>query len=117
MNCSALTLCRLHGKRDLRRVALLAHLVNPGLPGEPFVAGFADRTKGAPEEHRASAEAFSIRFHAGRNGASALGAFDHDHAHVMPPWISLAFGTAPPSAGVRSSDGSAAPADAAAAEV
>ena len=83
--------CRANAARGPRHFSL--RLVNPGLPGKPFVVGLADRTEGAREKHRAASKPFPIRFHACRDSAPGLGAFDHDDAHFAPPsWIFCAGG-------------------------
>jgi hypothetical protein len=62
-------------------------LVDPGFPCEPGVIGVADRAMGASEKHRAAPKALAIGLDAGRDRASGLRAFDHDHTHVTLPWI------------------------------
>ena len=64
---------------------IYTRLVNPGFLGEPVVTGPADRAVRAREEHRTASEAFAIRFDAGRDRASRLRAFDHEHTHLQPP--------------------------------
>ena len=86
------------------RQPLLCWLVNPGLPGKPFVAGFADRTESAREKYRTASKPFPVSFHACRDRASCLGAFDHDDAHLAAPWISYRQ-VCSPSAGMRPSRG------------
>src|ERR1700716_3797553 len=46
---------------------------------------------GAREEHRTASKALAIRFHAGRDRAPRLRAFDHDYAQLEPPCFSFAF--------------------------
>jgi hypothetical protein len=41
----------------------------------------------APEKHRAAPKALAIGLDAGGDPASGLRAFDHDHTHVILPWI------------------------------
>ncbi len=65
------TLRRLQGRCG--RQPLLCCLVNPGLPGKPFVAGLADRTESPREKYRTASKPFPIRFHACRDRASCLG--------------------------------------------
>ena len=78
----------------------LAWLVDPGFPGKPFVAGATDRAVGTREEHRTASKLFPVRFHARRDRASRLGAFDHDDAHLglLPVIFSR---VCPPSAGLH----------------
>src|SRR3977135_2209833 len=44
---------------------------------------------GAREEHRTASKALAIRFHAGRDRAPRLRAFDHDYTQLEPPCFSL----------------------------
>src|SRR4030081_845718 len=45
---------------------------------------------GAREEHRTASKALAIRFHAGRDRAPRLRAFDHDYTQLEPPCFSFA---------------------------
>jgi hypothetical protein len=66
-----------------------ARLANPSFAREPSMIGAADRTTGAPEEHRAALKAFVIGLNARRDRTPGLRAFDHDHPHViLPIWYS-----------------------------
>src|SRR6201992_1912183 len=63
----------------------MARLTDPGLPGEPFMIGLADRTEGARKEHRNLPKPVLIHLDASGNSAARVGAFDHDHAHLVAP--------------------------------
>src|SRR6476646_9989959 len=65
--------------------SLLVRLVNPGVPGKPLMIDPADRAVGVRKEHRTASKPLSVRFHARRDGAPGLRAFDHDDAHLDPP--------------------------------
>jgi hypothetical protein len=75
--------------------------VNPGLPGEPFVIGLAERAVGAREEHRTASKALPIRFDARPDRTSGLRAFDHDDAHLDPPCFAFVSQQGLPSAGLH----------------
>src|SRR3954467_1324181 len=82
-----MALCRLRGECGLAHAPFLFRLVNPGLPGKPFVIGLADRTKGAREKHRAGSKTLPIRFDTCRDSVPGPRAFDHDHTHPVPPLL------------------------------
>ncbi len=85
-DCSGSTaLRRLQGECGLAHAPFLFRLMNPGLPGKPFVIGLADRAKGAREKHRAGSKPLPVDFHACRDSLPGPGAFDHDHTHSVPP--------------------------------
>ena len=62
-------------------------LINPGLPGKPFVVDLADWAACAREEHRSASKAVAVRFYARRDRAPGLTAFDHKDSHLEPPWF------------------------------
>jgi hypothetical protein len=57
-------------------------LVDPGFAREPGMFGVTDRTTGAPKKHRTALKSLTIDRDAGRDRASGLRAFDHNHTHT-----------------------------------